>query len=136
MPKRILIIGLLGCLCGALAIWDIVSGLMRSHLNLNFSVFLLPVGIGLMRGKASSLWWAKFWVYLGYLICGLAFVAVALDPRGAKAEWMGREIMGVQATFSVIAVIVMVLLLLTGVLVVLRSAKATAYCSGLSRKSG
>ena len=45
MPIRILIIGLLSCLAGVLAIWEVIADLMQDHLNLNFAVFLLPVAV-------------------------------------------------------------------------------------------
>lgn len=60
MPKRVLIIGLLFCLSGILAIWDVLSGICQNRLSLNFAVLLLPVGIGLLRGRQRSQWWARF----------------------------------------------------------------------------
>lgn len=81
MPKRILIIGVLFCISGLLAIWDIISALLESRIFLNFGVFTLPVGIGLLKGKASSRRWASLWIILGYL-GSLAFAFLALDSPG------------------------------------------------------
>jgi hypothetical protein len=58
MPKRVLIIGLQFCLGGLSAIWDMLFGLFHSRIGFNFGELLLPVGIGLLRGKPTSKWWA------------------------------------------------------------------------------
>ena len=71
---------ILFCLAGMLAIWEVISDLVHSHLNLNFAVFLLPVGIGLLRGKPRSQWWARFWFILGYILCALLVVMVLVSP--------------------------------------------------------
>jgi peptidoglycan/LPS O-acetylase OafA/YrhL len=97
MPKRIIVIGILFCLAGVLAIWEMLSDLFRSHINLNFAVFLLPVGIGLLRGKPRSQWWARFWIVLGYLFCVLLMVMAIVSPQNAHASWFGKEIGGSRA---------------------------------------
>ena len=97
MPKRIIIIGILFCLGGLLAIWEVLSDLFQSHINLNFAVFLLPVGIGLLRGKPRSQWWARFWIILGYIFCVVLVVIVVVSPGNAHASWFGREIRGSSA---------------------------------------
>jgi len=94
MPKRILIIGILFCLAGVFAAWDIISGLTRSHLNLNFAVFSLPVGIGLLRGREKSRRWARFWIILGYIACGLLIVLSALNPGNAQATFFDKSLSG------------------------------------------
>lgn len=94
MPKRVLIIGLLFCLGGILAIWEIISALLEGRLYLNFSVFLLPVGIGLLRGRARSQWWARVWIFLGYLVCALLAVLALFMPEAAKVSWPGLELHG------------------------------------------
>ncbi len=45
MPKRILIIGILFCLGGILAIWEVVSDLFQSRLNLNFPAQRPAIGV-------------------------------------------------------------------------------------------
>ena len=94
MPKRILLIGLLFCVGGILAIWDVVTSLCRSCLDLNFGVLLLPVGIGLLRGKPSSQWWARFWIILGYIGCGLLVSAAIVWPDAAYATWFDSQLRG------------------------------------------
>ena len=103
MPKRILIIGILFCLGGLLAIWEVASDLFRSHINLNFAVLMLPVGIGILKGKKSSQWWARFWIILGYIGCGLLVLASLAFPENVSADFMGNEIKGTQAVPYTIA---------------------------------
>jgi len=112
MPKRILIIGILFCLAGASAIWEVVSDLFRSHVNFNFAVFLLPVGIGILKGKRSSQWWGRFWIILGYISCGLLAGASLLWPGNVTADQFGRAIQGREAVPYVIGVAVLFAILL------------------------
>jgi len=103
MPKRIFIIGILFCLGGVLAIWEVVSDLFRSHINLNFAVLLLPVGIGILKGKKSSQWWGRFWIILGYIGCGLLVGSSLVWPENVTANGFGREIKGSEAVPYVLA---------------------------------
>ena len=43
-PRSITVIGVLYIIGGALAIWDVVSGLFRNHISINLAVCLLFVG--------------------------------------------------------------------------------------------
>lgn len=133
MPKRILIIGLLFCLSGILAIWEILSGLMESHVNLNFSVLMLPVGIGLLRGRETSRKWAIAWIYLGYAFCAL-LVLLSLSGSGvAKFSLFGMDLTGASAVpYIVIASIVMAI----GFRIIhklLNSPKAREWCAAGGR---
>ena len=97
MPKRILLIGLLFIICGVLAVWSIIEAGMRGGININFGVFLLPVGIGLLQGKASSQWWARFWIFLGYVLMAVIICFVLVEPKAAQASWFGKSISGRRA---------------------------------------
>lgn len=127
IPKRILILGILFILAGILAVWEVVSDLMNSHLNLNFAVFLLPVGIGLLKGKRSSRSWAKFWIILGYLLCGLLSVLAMVAPGNAHAYWPGHEVRGPAAVPYVLLFAALLALFLMVMQMLLRSDKANAY---------
>ena len=135
MPRRIIIIGILFCLGGALAICEVLSDLFQSHINLNFAVLLLPVGIGLLRGKPRSQWWARFWIILGYIVCTLLAVVVIAFPRNAHASWFGREIRGSEA----VPYALLVSALFAGFLIVLHkllySEKAMAYFNHTSEQA-
>lgn len=127
MPKRILIIGILYCLFGALAIWDVISKLFDSHINLNFAVFLLPVGIGLLKGKPSSRKWAIFWIVLGYLFCLLMIVLALISPQNLTATWFDRVIKGHEAVPYVLASVAALGTILVIIHKLLYSERASAY---------
>ena len=127
MPKRILIIGILFCLFGTFAIWDVLSDLPKSHINLNFGVFSLPVGIGLLRGKASSQWWARFWIILGYIACGLAIVVATLNPDSAKATFFGESLRGAAALPLCFAMVIVAAAIFYAIHRLLYSEPANAY---------
>jgi len=127
MPKRVFIIGLLFCLGGILAIWEVLSGLFQSCLNLNFAVLLLPVGIGLLRGKQGSQWWARFWIILGYILCGALIILVMLSPGSARATWFGTELQGSGAAPYVIGMALFFAVLLFVLHKLLYSEKANRF---------
>ncbi|RYD29912.1 MAG: hypothetical protein EOP87_17500 [Verrucomicrobiaceae bacterium] len=128
MPRRILIIGLLYCLCGVLAIWSSIEGLSNATIHLNLSVFMLPVGIGLLRGLRSSLKWARVWVGLGYLFAALGFVLLFVYPDRASAHFFDSPVTGDQAVPYVIVMLVFFVLVLATVDTLLRSSESRAYC--------
>jgi hypothetical protein len=112
---------------GILAIWTIVSDLVRSHINLNFAVLLLPVGIGLLRGRASSQWWARFWIILGYILVGFLVVLAILFPYAINATWRGETIRGPAAVPYVIGLSVLACVPLVIIHRLLYSEKAIAF---------
>ena len=132
IPKRIFIIALLFCLFGVWAIIGIVVGIFNNHLNIHLSFFMLPVGIGLFKGKPSSRWWARFWIILGYLLCGAMLILGTAKPSWIHADWFGRKLEGSEAllymwiaSFAMLAVLILLHKLLY-------SAKAEAYFSRAS----
>lgn len=127
MPLRVLIIGLLFCLAGLAAIWEVVADLFRDHLNINLGVFLLPVGVGLLRGRLSSRGWAGFWIVLGIVGCAALIIAALLYPENMKVSWFDRGIRGTTAVPYAIAIATAMAMLLYLVRRLLYSPKATAY---------
>ena len=132
MPKRIFIIGVLFCLSGVLAIWDVLADILQSHINLNFAVFLLPVGIGLLRGSLRSQWWARFWIILGYILCVVLVEMVIVSPGSSHVIWFGREIRGSSAVPYDLLFITLNAALLYVLHRLLYSEKAIAYFSQTS----
>lgn len=127
MPKRILIIGILFCLAGVSAIWDIIFNLSQSHLNLNLAVFTLPVGIGLLRGRANSRWWARFWIVLGYIACGLFILLCAFDSGNARATFLDKTLSGPPALLVIYPVVVALAGILYAINLLLFSARSNEY---------
>ena len=134
MPKRIIIIGLLFCLGGLFAIWDVVSGLFHDRLSINFAVLLLPVGIGLLRGKSRSQWWARFWIILGYITCAALVILPILSPRSVHAEWFDTKLHGPEAVPYVIGIGLVSAVLLFILHKLLYSEKANRFFQG--RRNG
>jgi hypothetical protein len=140
MPKRILILGLLYCLSGVLAIWSIIEGLFNDSLSINISALMLPVGMGLLRGRRSSLKWARVWVGIGYLSVAVGFVLLVIYPHRASVHLFDFRATGDQAVPYVIAMLVIFIVVLAGVGKLLRSQKSRAYCqvdgAGLTENRG
>ena len=127
MPKRILVIGILFCLGGVLAIWDIITDLFQSSISLNFAVFLLPVGMGLLKGKPSSQKWARFWVILGYIFCVFMTSFVIVFPESASVRLAEHEIRGPEALPYALSLIALLAISLVVIHKLLYSEKALAY---------
>ncbi len=127
MPKRILIIGLLYCLAGVAATWGVVSNLMKSRIDLNLAILMLPVGIGLLRGNASSQWWARFWLILGYCFCALMIILAIATPQSASVSWFELGIHGPEAVPYVIAAAVLLSVLFYVVHKLLYSQRANTF---------
>lgn len=92
-PRSITIIGVLYIVGGLLAIGDVISDLFRDHININFAVCLLFVGIGLLKLKESSRRWAIFWIVVGYMISALLFVGYFAFPN-YSVKWDRAEVHG------------------------------------------
>jgi cellulose synthase/poly-beta-1,6-N-acetylglucosamine synthase-like glycosyltransferase len=97
MPKRILIIGLVFCLGGIHATWEMLSALMDSRIFLDVGALMLPVGIGLLRGRARSRWWARVWILIGYAICAIALVIALFNPQSVSISWPAPGTRGIPA---------------------------------------
>jgi hypothetical protein len=79
--------------------------------NAGFSVpagvFLLPVGIGLLRARASSRRWATFWAgFMGGTLL-LALVLVSISGGDVSTRFLGMELGGPVAGAFAIAVVAM-----------------------------
>jgi hypothetical protein len=72
LPRRLIVVGVLSCVFGVLAIWDSVHAYTQGWISLGFIYWLcLPVGIGLLLGRASARTWALGLIYVGYVLCAL-----------------------------------------------------------------
>jgi hypothetical protein len=90
-PLCITIIGVIFIITGCLTAWDIIADLFRNRLNLNFGVLMAPVGFGLLRGRSSSRGWAKFWIGLFSIGCGLLLVCYPFFGDSYSVTWLGDE---------------------------------------------
>jgi len=97
MPLRLKIIGAAYCLLGALALLGMLrQAFAGAVLNFDLSVFMLPVGIGLLRGKRSSRLWATFWS--GFLLATVVGLAVLMVFPGGG--FVRVQVLGVVLTGS------------------------------------
>lgn len=93
-PTSITVIGAIFILAGCLAAWQIVYGLFHDHLYLNFSVLMIPVGFGLLKGRSSSIGWAKFWIGLFSLIFGLLLFCYPFFGDSYSVTWFEDQLVG------------------------------------------
>ena len=59
---------------GVLSIGDIIFNAFCGKINVNFMALMLPVGIGLLKGKESSRIWAIRWMWIMMFILCIASV--------------------------------------------------------------
>ena len=93
-PTRIKVIGAIFIIAGCLAAWEIGYDLLHDHLNLNFSVLMIPVGMGLLKGRSSSRGWAKFWIGLFSLVIGALLVFYPFFGDSYSITWFDQELAG------------------------------------------
>lgn len=97
VPKRVFVIAMLCVLAGILAVWEVITKLSQMNVSVNLGICLLPVGLGLIKGRKSSFRWARIWVYFGYFLClGLVF-ATTLNLGHTTATWFGKRLVGSEA---------------------------------------
>jgi uncharacterized membrane protein len=72
---KIIIIATIFILIGAAAAMSMLYDASNQRININLNVCCLLVGIGLMRGRESSLKWAKLFTYL-YLVPSVVLLFV------------------------------------------------------------
>ncbi len=118
-----------------MAIWQVISDLLRSRITLNFAVLLLPVGIGLIRGRSRSRWWASFWIVLGYIGCALLIGVAVVSPQNVSSTWFGHEFSGSDAVPYAIVGSICLALLFYFVHRLLYSPKADAYFNPSSEQA-
>lgn len=76
------------------AIFHVVTSLIQGTININFAILWLPVGIGLLRGRYSSMMWARFWCLLAMGGCLLLAILALMKSENAKFFWFDQTIDG------------------------------------------
>ncbi|GAA5496341.1 hypothetical protein Rhal01_02524 [Rubritalea halochordaticola] len=129
MPKRILTIAILCILAGLYSVWDSIRS-SSGIIDLNLSVFLLPIGIGLLFRKMLALSILHFLnavASIGLLILPLFVIS---DPHGLQIDWFGQKVTGMDALPHTLLFILIGLTLCTVFHRVLHSQKTLAYFDG------
>ena len=128
MPKRILVLGILFCISGAVNIYDIISAAIAGKVYLAFGALMLPVGIGLLRGKASSQWWARLWmILLGYCLSAVLVALCIFSPANAQVHFFKASLTGKEAILYTLAFAAAISGLAYGGIRLLYSEKASAF---------
>ena len=55
---------------------------------------MIPVGLGLLKGRSSSRGWAKFWIGLFSLVIGLLLVCYPFFGDSYSVTWSGEQLRG------------------------------------------
>ena len=135
MPKRIVIIGILFCLNGLLALWGIVSNFIQSgsvmgELVIDTStvqVLSLPIGIGLLLGRQWSQWWARILIVVGYVFCIASIIVAVISPEKVYMSWFGQSFTGNGKVPLFLTLIVVLIIILVCMHRLLYSQKAKDY---------
>lgn len=112
-PVGLTIIGVLFILGGAWALLKMVLELSHSRISLNFAVLMIPVGMGLLKGRSSSRFWAKFWVGFFVVIASGLLLAYPFSSESYHVTFGTKELHG--AVRHIAAVMVPIVLILPGV---------------------
>ncbi len=126
-PLGITLIGSLFILGGGLALFGVVWDLSHRRLNLNFTALMIPVGIGLLKGRSSSRSWAKFWIGFFVLLLSALLLAYPFFSESYHVRFGHEELHG--AMRHIMAVAIPILLILPGVIAwkYLRSRKLDSF---------
>jgi len=100
-PASITAIGSIFIIAGSLSGVEIIYDLFHGKLNLNFAVLMLPVGIGLMKGKASSRTWARVWIGLFVAIAALLLAAYPFMGDQYSVTWYAGQLQGVERHLAI-----------------------------------
>ena len=112
MPKRLMLVGLLFLLIGAVAAWEMIADVMNSRLTFVPWIVLLPVGMGVFGGSRNAVGWAKLFVVLGYAVCGVIVYCVVKFPELAHAGWGSERLEGSEAVpYVIVGVVVLAVVL-------------------------
>lgn len=69
LPLSLVIVALLFILGGISAVIEVVLALMNDHLNINFGVLGIPIGIGLLRLRRGWRALALVFIWIGLIAC-------------------------------------------------------------------
>jgi hypothetical protein len=93
-PTSITIIAWIFIILGSLSVCSLIYGLFNDRMNLDFSVLMIPIGIGLLKSRSSSRGWAKFWIGLFSFVLGLLLILYPFLGDSFSLRWFDKELMG------------------------------------------
>jgi len=98
-PTSITIIAAIFILLGSLSAFALIYGLFHDALNINFTILMIPVGFGLLKGRSSSRGWAKFWIGLFSICSAILLLLYPFIGDSMNVSWLGEEIFGYARLF-------------------------------------
>ncbi|WP_395748988.1 hypothetical protein [Prosthecobacter sp.] len=132
-PLGITILGVLFILGGVSALYKMAQQLSHGRVNINAAVLMIPVGIGLLRGRWSSRFWAKVWVGFFVALASAALLAYPFFSESFHVSFGREELHGPMRHMAAVAL--PLLLIIPGVFAwkYLRSHKIDAFFGDVSR---
>ena len=103
-PRALTFLAWVFILFGCSAGWRITEALLSHKTSINLSILMIPVGIGLLKGRLSSLGWAKLWIGLFFLLVLAITCAYPFDPGSYSVTWFGAEIQGPLRHLAVVGI--------------------------------
>ena len=110
-PTSISLISVLFLIVGAVTGFQILNSLFNNHLYLDSSVLMIPVGLGLLKGRSSSRGWAKFWIALFAVISGILLLFYPFLGGSYTMTIFGRPLAGTERHLVAVGLPVLTLLL-------------------------
>lgn len=95
-PRSLTILAWIFIVCGASAVWKMVDDLLSDSLSINLAFLMIPVGFGLLKGRASSVKWAKIWVGLFAALVVVLTGGYVFWGDSYHVHWFNRELVGIQ----------------------------------------
>jgi hypothetical protein len=68
--------------------------LFNDRLHIDFTLLMIPIGLGLLKGQSSSRYWAKFWIGLCSVVVGLLLVLYPFIGDSFSVRWFDKELAG------------------------------------------
>jgi len=95
-PRSLTFLAWIFILFGASAVWKMVDALLSNSVSINFAVLMIPVGFGLLKGRASSVMWAKVWIGLFAALMVVLAVGYVLWGDSYHVHLFHQELYGIQ----------------------------------------
>ena len=110
-PRSISLIAIIFIILGSLSAIEMVYALFSNSLNIQFTVLMIPIGLGLWKGRSSSRSWAKFWIGLFFITSALLLLLYPFVGDTMIFRWIDKEIFGLPRLVFAIGYPISVLLL-------------------------
>ncbi|TDU63158.1 hypothetical protein EI77_04479 [Prosthecobacter fusiformis] len=101
-PRSLTFLAWIFILFGVFALWKMGKVLFSGGVSINFAVLMIPVGFGLLKGRASSVMWAKVWIGLGAAFLLVVAVGYVFWGDSYHVHWFHQELHGMKRHLMVV----------------------------------